>query len=250
MLKISNITLGFGGQRALDGVSFEVPKGCIYSIIGPNGAGKTSLLNCINGFYRPSKGEILFGGKDLVSMRPHEIPSLGIGRTFQKIELFRNLRVIDNLLLGSHMEFDYGVCAGGIFFGKAIKQELLFRRRAEEVIDFLEIENWRNSVAGKVPFGVLKRVELGRALCMNPKIILMDEPTCGMNAEETEDFARFIIDIYEELDVTIVLVEHDMQVVMEISHRICVLNYGRKIAEDTPENIRINSEVVEAYLGQ
>ena len=249
MLEFIDVTLRFGGQISLHKINLQVPKGTIYSIIGPNGAGKTSLLNCVNGFYKPSSGKIIFEGENLLTMPPHNIPRLGIARTFQKVELFKNLRVIDNMLLGCHLQMGYGLGAAGFFWGKAIREELVFRRYVEEVIDFLEIEQWRNHFVDKVPFGILKRVELGRALVMNPKVILMDEPTSGMNAEETEDFVRFIIDIYEELDKSILLVEHDMDVVMEISHRICVLDYGRKIAEGSPVEIQNDAEVINAYLG-
>jgi len=251
-LTLQQLSLSFGGVRALTDVSLDIKEGEILSIIGPNGAGKTCILNCINGFYRPQKGNIHFDGQNITRMPSHKIAKLGIARTFQNIELFTGLSVQDNLLAGRHFYMTGGFSGsvlGGIYFGKAHREEVEQRRAIEEIIDFLEIEAIRKQVVGTVPYGLRKRVELGRALALQPKVLLMDEPMAGMNLEEKEDMARFILDIYEERVNTIVLIEHDMGVVMDISDRVVVLDFGRKIAEGKPSEIKMNSEVIKAYLG-
>ena len=250
-LRVEEIYLRFGGLVALNGVSIEVKKGEIFSVIGPNGAGKTCLLNCINRFYHPEKGRIFFENQNISDLRAHRIASLGIARTFQNVELFGHMSAIDNIKLGGHVHLKSGFLAGGIYYGKSKKEEMTFRKWIEErIIDLLEIEHIRKKTVHTLPYGLQKRVELGRALAMRPKILLLDEPATGMNLEETEDMARFILDINEEWDVTIILIEHDMGVVMDISDRICVLDFGQKIAEGKPEEIRHNEQVIKAYLGE
>jgi branched-chain amino acid transport system ATP-binding protein len=251
-LRLEHIHLTFGGVHALTDVSLDVRQGEILSIIGPNGAGKTCVLNCINGFYRPQSGDIQFEGQSITRLPSHKIAKLGIARTFQNIELFTGLSVQDNLMAGRHFCMTGGLAGavlGGVYFGKAHHQEVQQRRAIEEIIDFLEIEAIRKQVVATVPYGLRKRVELGRALALQPKILVMDEPMAGMNLEEKEDMARFILDIYEERVNTIVLIEHDMGVVMDISDRVVVLYFGRKIAEGTPTEIKTNPDVVKAYLG-
>jgi branched-chain amino acid transport system ATP-binding protein len=248
-LEVQHATLGFGGIMALSRVSLSVEKGQLYAIIGPNGAGKTSLLNCVSGFYRPQSGRITFDGRDLAGLRPDQIAQLGVARTFQNVELFARMNVIDNMLLGRHHHFRSGFF-GETFWGYRSREEAVHRRRVEEIIDFLEMEKWRKHMVGNLPYGVQKRVELGRALAQEPKLLLLDEPMAGMNLEETEDVARFVLDIHEELGTTIVMIEHDMGVVMDISQRIAVLDFGEKIAEGAPEEIQANPEVQKAYLGE
>jgi branched-chain amino acid transport system ATP-binding protein len=251
-LKVEHLHLSFGGVRALADVSVDVREGEILSIIGPNGAGKTCILNCINGFYRPQAGDIYFEGQDIARMPSHRIAKLGIARTFQNIELFTGLSVQDNLMAGRHFYMTGGLAGSvisGVYFGKAHREEVEQRRAVEEIIDFLEIEAIRKQVVGTVPYGLRKRVELGRALALQPKVLLMDEPMTGMNLEEKEDMARFVLDIYEERVNTIVLIEHDMGVVMDISDRVVVLDFGRKIAEGKPDEMKTNPDVIKAYLG-
>lgn len=251
-LRLERLHLSFGGVRALADVSVDVREGEILSIIGPNGAGKTCILNCINGFYRPQLGDIHFEGQNITRLPSHRIARLGIARTFQNIELFSGLSVQDNLLAGRHFYMTGGLAGsilGGVYFGKAHREEVEQRRVIEEVIDFLEIEAIRKQVVGTVPYGLRKRVELGRALALQPKVLLMDEPMTGMNVEEKEDMARFVLDIYEERVNTIVLIEHDMGVVMDISDRVVVLDFGRKIAEGSPTEIKSDPDVIKAYLG-
>ncbi len=250
-LEIKDIYLRFGGLKALSGVSTGVKKGEIFSIIGPNGAGKTCLLNCINRFYKPQSGSITLEGREITGMRPHRIARLGIARTFQNVELFSHMSVLDNIRLGAHIHLQSGFLSGGIYYGRCRAEEMKLRKQMEQkIIDLLEIEPIRKSIVYSLPYGLQKRVELGRALAMQPKILLLDEPATGMNLEETEDIARFILDINDEWGVTIVLIEHDMGVVMDISDRVCVLDFGVKIAEGTPKEIRHNEQVIKAYLGE
>ena len=250
-LKVEGIHLSFGGLKALNGVSVGVKGGEIFSIIGPNGAGKTCLLNCINRFYHPEQGRIFFEGQDISQLKAHRIASLGIARTFQNVELFGHMSVLDNIKLGGHVHLKSGFLSGGIYYGRSRNEEMTFRKHIEEqIIDLLEIEPIRKKVVHTLPYGLQKRVELARALAMRPKILLLDEPATGMNLEETEDMARFILDINEEWGVTIILVEHDMGVVMDISDRLCVLDFGERIAEGGPEEIRHNEQVIKAYLGE
>jgi branched-chain amino acid transport system ATP-binding protein len=250
-LRVENIHLSFGGLKALNGVTTGVKKGEIFSIIGPNGAGKTCLLNCINRFYRPEGGSVIFEGRDITLMKPHKIAGLGIARTFQNVELFSHMSVLDNIKLGAHVHLKSGFLSGGIYYGKTRSEEVALRRHIEEkIIDLLEIEPIRKSIVHTLPYGLQKRVELARALAMQPRVLLLDEPATGMNLEETEDIARFILDINEDWGVTIILIEHDMGVVMDISDRICVLDFGVKIAEGKPEEIRHNPHVIKAYLGE
>ena len=249
LLDIQDITLNFGGITALSDVSLSVESGALYAIIGPNGAGKTSLLNCISGFYKPDRGNIAFESRDITSFRPDQIARLGVARTFQNVELFSNMNVIDNMLLGRHNHFQIGFFKNAIL-GYRAREETEHRLKVEEIIDFLEMEQWRKHLVGNLPYGVQKRVELGRALVQEPKIILLDEPMTGMNLEETEDIARFVLDVHKELGTTIVMIEHDMGVVMDISQRICVLDFGKKIAEGTPQEVQQDEEVQKAYLGE
>ena len=249
-LEVQDLHLSFGGLAALSGVSLSVDSGEIFAIIGPNGAGKTCILNCICRFYHPDQGRILFEGNDITQLSPHKVAHLGIARTFQNIELFQGMTVLDNIKLGAHVHLRSGFLSGGLYWGKASREEMRLRREVEErVIDLLEIQAIRKKIVGTLPYGLQKRVELARALAMRPKILLLDEPMAGMNLEETEDMARFILDINEEQDVTIVLIEHDMGVVMDISDRVFVLDFGTKIAEGRPEEIQHDEHVINAYLG-
>jgi branched-chain amino acid transport system ATP-binding protein len=249
-LRIEDITLRFGGTQALTGVSFDVHAGEILAIIGPNGAGKTSMLNCLNGFYRPDQGQILFNGKDLTKLPAHRIARIGVARTFQNIALYTGLSTLDNLMAARniHMRASFLQCL--LYWGPAHREDILHRIRVEEIIDFLEIEHIRKATVGSLPYGLRKRVELGRALALEPRLLLLDEPMTGMNQEEKEDMARFILDIHEREQMTILLIEHDMGLVMDIADRAVVLDFGVKIAEGSPKEIRADPAVINAYLGE
>jgi branched-chain amino acid transport system ATP-binding protein len=262
-IKIDHLSLSFGGVRALVDINMDIRDKEILAIIGPNGAGKTCILNCINGFYKPQSGEITFDGKKITRIRPDRAARLGLARTFQNIELYTGLSTLDNIMAARHILMRQNAFASALYFVWAHKEEIVHRRTVEDIIDFLEIESIRQKTVGVLPYGMRKRVELGRALALEPKVLLLDEPMAGMNLEEKEDIARFIIDIFEGQGVTypdtpvlrdgvscIVLVEHDMGVVMDIADRIVVLDFGKKIAEGTPEEIKNNPQVIAAYLGE
>lgn len=250
LLEVQDILLRFEGLTAVAGVSFAVGPRELFAIIGPNGAGKTSIFNCISGVYRPQEGRISFLDHVITDKEPHEIAAMGVARTFQNVELFRNLTLLDNIMLGRHHHLKYGVLSAMKHLGKARKAEVRHRAIVEEIIEFLELEPYRRFPAGLLPYGIQKRVELGRALAMQPKLLLLDEPATGMNLEETEDMARFILDIREELQVAMILVEHHMGLVMDIADRILVLDFGRPVALDVPARIQQNPDVIRAYLGE
>ncbi len=249
-LHVDEISLSFGGIKALSRVSFEVEAGVIFAVIGPNGAGKTSLINSINGFYTPQTGRIIFEDADISHSPPHQRAKLGISRTFQNIALYTNATVLDNLMAARHIHMKSGILAGAFFKGPAQREEIAHRQRVEEIIEFLELEHIRKSIVGALSYGLRKRVELGRALALEPTLLLLDEPMAGMNVEEKEDMARYILDIHELHGTTIMLIEHDISLVMDISHRIAVIDFGEKIGEGTPDEISRNEAVVAAYLGE
>jgi len=249
-LEIEGLTLAFGNLLALHNVTLELKKGEILGVIGPNGAGKTCLLNCISGFYKPQNGRILYKDKDLLKIPAHTISQLGIFRTFQNVALYTGLSSLDNLLAARHTRIQYGLLSAIFHFGKSSREESKHRREVEDIIKLLEIEDIRHHIVGSLPYGLRKRVELGRALVQEPEILLLDEPMAGMNVEEKEDMARFIIDINELKGTSVMLIEHDMGVVMDITNRIAVLDFGNKIAEGTPQEIKENQAVINAYLGK
>nr|WP_231841041.1 ABC transporter ATP-binding protein [Deferribacter desulfuricans] len=247
---MKRIYLSFGGIMAIAGVSFTVNKGEIFSIIGPNGAGKTSVLNTISGIYFPNRGSIKFEGEDITRISVHKRSRLGLVRTFQNLELFKGMTVLDNLMLSRHIYIKYGLFSSIFYFGKALNEEVRHREVVEKVIDYLNLNHVRKKYVYELSYGLQKRVELARALCLEPKLLLLDEPMAGMNMEETEDMARYILDINEELNTTIILIEHDMNVVMDISHRIMALDFGEKVCEGTPSEVINNERVLSAYLGE
>jgi branched-chain amino acid transport system ATP-binding protein len=249
LLEVKDITLRFGGVTAIDGVSFDVQPGELFAIIGPNGAGKTSIFNTISQVYKPQHGNIRFEGESIMGVRPDRVAELGIARTFQNIELFAQMTVVDNLLTGRHVRMQRSWLSGAIYWGATRREELVNRAKVEDIIDFLEIEQWRKYPVALLPYGFQKRVELGRALAMEPKLLLLDEPVAGMNLEETEDMARFILDIQRELGITMIMVEHDMGLVMDIADRVLVLDFGQSIANGTPAEVQANPDVIAAYLG-
>ena len=249
ILAVDNVSLGFGGVKALNDVSFDVREHEVRAIIGPNGAGKSSMLNVINGVYHPQQGTIRFMGRSVHDMDPHESAESGIARTFQGLTLFRGMSVLDNILTGRNLRMRSNILLQALRIGPALREEIEHREVVERIIDFLEIQAYRKTPVGRLPYGLQKRVDLARALAMEPKVLLLDEPMAGMNVEEKQDMCRFILDVNDEFGTTIVLIEHDMGVVMDISERVVVLDYGRKIGDGTPDEVRSNQAVIDAYLG-
>src|SRR6476620_1876696 len=250
-LEVRGVSLRFGGVRALTDVSFAIKDGELFSIIGPNGAGKTSIVNCISGRYKPTEGQLFYQGRDITGLTPNARASLGIGRTFQNLALFHHMSVLDNIMVGRHHLLKNNFLTGSLYwFTGARKEELEHRRKVEEIIDFLDLQSVRKAQAGTLSYGLRKRVELARAMALEPRLILLDEPMAGMNFEEKEDMARYIVDLNEEFGMTVVMIEHDMGVVMDISHRVLVLDFGRKIAEGTPAAVLGDTQVKRAYLGE
>jgi branched-chain amino acid transport system ATP-binding protein len=249
ILEVKGISLSFGGIQALSNISFDVRRQEIRAIIGPNGAGKSSMLNCINGAYKPQEGQIIFEGAVLSDVNPHKMASLGIARTFQHLALFKGMSVLDNIMTGRSLKIKSNMFLQALRIGPAQREEIVHREFVENIIDFLGIQQYRNTPVGTLPYGLQKRVDLGRALAMEPKILLLDEPMAGMNVEEKQDMCRFVLDVNDEFGTTIVLIEHDMSVVMDISSRVVVLDYGKKIGDDVPDAVRQNPDVINAYLG-
>ncbi len=249
MLEVKEISVRFGAVQALERVSLAIHRGEVVAIIGPNGAGKTTLLNVISGFYHPTEGRILFEGRDRTHLRPYDVAALGVARTFQNVALFKGMSVLDNIMTGRLLKMRGNVLLDALYWGPAKKQELEHRAFVERIIDFLEIEAIRKSPAGRLPYGLQKRVELARALAAEPKLLLLDEPMAGMNVEEKEDMCRFVLGVNDEFGTTIALIEHDMSVVMDISDRVAALDYGRKIADGSPDEVRADQSVIDAYLG-
>jgi len=249
VMEVKNITLRFGGVVAIKDISFDIREGEIRAIIGPNGAGKSSMLNIISGFYVPSEGEVWFRGARRPPMRPYEVARQGIARTFQNIALFQGMSVLDNVMTGRLTMMKAGLAAQAVWWGRASREESEHREKVEKIIDFLEIQHIRKTPVGRLPYGLKKRVELARALAAEPKLLLLDEPMAGMNVEEKEDMCRFILDVNDEFGTTIALIEHDMGVVMDLSDRVVVMDYGKKIGDGTPEEVRTSKAVIDAYLG-
>ena len=250
---VDNLTVAFGGLKAVDNVSFEVTSGSIFSIIGPNGAGKTTIFNCINGLYTPNSGKMIFKGEEITGLKPHKIARKGIARTFQNIELFSRMTTMENLMLGRHLHINTGVFSGATFFrrkSKAAREEIKHREQVERIIDLLDLQAARNQFVGGLPYGTQKLIELGRALALEPELLLLDEPSAGMNTEEKQDLIFWVKDIQDELGVTILLIEHDMRMVMDISDRILAINFGKPLCEGIPEEVQNNPEVLKAYLGE
>ena len=249
ILDVHNISLSFGGVKALSDISFNVREHEIRAIIGPNGAGKSSMLNCINGVYTPQQGNITFRGQTFSHMDSHQVAVMGVARTFQNLALFKGMSVLDNIMTGRNLRMKSNLLLQALRWGPAEREEMVHRRKVEEIIDFLEIQPYRKTQVGQLPYGLQKRVDLGRALALEPQVLLLDEPMAGMNVEEKQDMCRFILDVNDEFGTTVVLIEHDMGVVMDISDRVVVLDYGKKIGDGTPDEVRRNPEVISAYLG-
>ncbi|MFT3719014.1 ABC transporter ATP-binding protein [Pseudorhodoferax sp.] len=249
ILEVRNISLRFGGVKALTDISFDVREHEIRAIIGPNGAGKSSMLNCINGVYAPQEGAVAFRGRTFRHMNPRQVAEMGVARTFQNLALFKGMSVLDNIMTGRNLRMKSNLLLQALRLGPAEREEIAHREQVERIIDFLEIQPWRKTPVGRLPYGLQKRVDLGRALAMEPQVLLLDEPMAGMNVEEKQDMCRFILDVNDEFGTTVVLIEHDMGVVMDISDRVVVLDYGRKIGDGTPDEVRGNADVVRAYLG-